>query len=441
MIIGFDGSRAFGTKRTGTENYSYQILKHLAQIDHKNKYIVYLRPNGKEPKESEESKVKGHLTQHVVRDSFDSRDWPSNFQFKVLPFPRLWTQAGLAKQTFIDKLDVLFVPSHTLPLIRRPGLKTVMTVHDLGAEYLPQTHQLKQRLYLNLMTHYQLKSATHLIAVSKATKSDIMKKIGISEDRISVIYEGFNSHLFHHPVIPAFSSVIPAKAGIHEHSSRLRTKKDTQINVLKQYDIDGKPYFLFVGTIQPRKNIERLIRAYAQYRGFRVQGLGDSQKVNKNTKPDTLDAIPSLVLAGGKGWLSEDLYKLPQALGIGQQVKFLGYVPDEHLPTLYRYAEAFLFPSLFEGFGLPVLEAFACHCPVLTSNSSSLPEVAGQGAILVDPYSVEAIAEGIEKISEKQVQRKLVRAGETQLKKFSWKQAAIETRKILEKTLSLKDTK
>ena len=155
MVIGFDGSRAFSGKRTGTENYSYQLLKALGKIDHRNEYIVYVRPQAEEGV------------------------WPNNFQFKVINFPRLWTQVGLALHTFTDKLNVLFVPSHTLPLIRRPGLKTVVTVHDLGSEYLPDMHQFKQKLYLGFMQKYQLQTASKIIAVSKATKMDLIKKKGI----------------------------------------------------------------------------------------------------------------------------------------------------------------------------------------------------------------------------------------------------------------------
>src|SRR3989304_9456219 len=141
MTIGFDGSRAFVKNRSGTENYSYQLLKTILKIDKKNKYINYTKDN--------------------------------------LKWPRFWTQAGLALKTFTDRLDILFIPAHTLPIIRRPGLKTVVTVHDLGSEYLPSMHQLKQRLYLSFMQKFQLKGATKIIAVSKATKEDLIKKIGI----------------------------------------------------------------------------------------------------------------------------------------------------------------------------------------------------------------------------------------------------------------------
>lgn len=339
MQIGFDGSRAFGKNKTGTENYSYQLLKALTKIDQKNKYIIYDK--------------------------------------KTIPLPWLWTQVGLASRTFLDPLDVLFVPAHTLPLIRKPGLKTVVTVHDLGSEYLPSSHQLKQRLYLSLMQKYQLKTASKIIAVSKATKLDLISRIGIPENKISVIYEGYNKELFHY---------------------------DTQDNSLR--------YFLFVGTVQPRKNLERVIKAFA--------------KVNKH----------KLLIAGSKGWLSDEIYALPRMLGIEDRVKFLGYVPDKNLSVLYKGAIALVFPSLFEGFGLPILEAQACGCPVITSSISSMPEVAGPpaggGAILVDPYSVETIEDAMIRVQATGVRQQVIKKGLENIKRFSWEKCAKETLEVLE---------
>lgn len=369
MIIGIDGSRAFTDKRTGTENYSYQLIKHLAKLDQTNNYKIFLRPQNSKP----------------------DGTWPDNFHFITISYPRLWTQIGLAKQTFTEKLDILFVPSHTLPLTYKPGLKTVIAVHDLGAEYLPTTHQIKQQLYLKLMTHYQLKSANHIIAVSKATKKDIIKRVGIDKDKISVIYEGFNQEL-------------------------CQTKNDIVNITLKDLDLVSGQYFLFVGTIQPRKNIKRLIEAYAL---FLKQGV-----------------TPDLVLAGGKGWLSEEIYALPKQLGIENKVKFLGYVPDEKLYALYTNAIAFLYPSLFEGFGLPILEAMTIGCPVLTSNISSMPEVAGQAAVLVDPTSIKDISEGIKRLyTDSGLRKRLQTAGLKQAKQFSWEKAARQTLEVFSKVL------
>lgn len=361
MVIGLDGSRAFVSGRTGTENYSYQLLKALAKVDKKNQYIVYLR-------------------------SINSLNqlWPDNFQFKIIKWPRLWTQAGLAMQTFQDKLDVLFVPAHTLPVIRKPSLKTVVTVHDLGSEYLPSMHQIKQRLYLGFMQRIQLKSADKIIAVSEATKKDLIKRLGIGEAKITVIYEGYDNKLFK-PV-----------------------KSDILVNSLSNYNLQPKTYYLFVGTVQPRKNLERLIIAFSrQLSAFR------------------------LVIVGQKGWMSEQIYALPKKLGIGERVKFLGYVPENDLPALYSGALALTFPSLFEGFGLPILEAQACGCPVLTSNVSSMPEVAGKEAVYVDPYSVDDIVEGMRRLQATGYRKQLIQKGFENIKRFSWEKCARETLEVL----------
>lgn len=414
MIIGFDGSRAFSSNRTGTENYSYQLLKALSLIDIKNDYLIYLRPGSK----------------------VELKDWPKNFTFKDLTYKLLWTQVGLAEATFKDKLDILFVPAHTLPLIKRPGLKTVVTVHDLGSEYLPQYHQIKQRAYLSLMQNYQLQTATKIIAVSDATKEDLRKKIRIQSDKIKVIYEGYNSKLFN-------------------------TNSDIELNRLRGFDLNPKGYFLFVGTIQPRKNLERLIRAFSEYLsassgrkkplGLPVASLGvgsvpDSKIESLNSgssrtaqhflTDSDFSALPKLVLVGKKGWLSDEIYELPKKLGIESQVKFLDYVKDEDLPSLYKGAIALVYPSLFEGFGLPILEAQACGCPVITSNLSSMPEVAGKGAILVDPYNIDDIVKGMKAIDSGQLRMDIVKKGFENVKKFSWEKCAKETLELLEDVTS-----
>lgn len=368
MLIGFDGSRAFTKDKTGTENYSYNLLKNLALVDTKNSYLIYLRP---------EVQVDGK--------------WPDNFKFKTINFPRLWTQIGLAKYSFLDQLDILFIPSHTLPLIKKPGLKTVVTVHDLGAEYLPKAHQLKQRIYLNVMTHHQLKSATHLIAVSNATKKDLIEKVHIKPEKISVIYEGYDNLAFK-----------PLK--IDEYN-----------NILNKYDIENNKYFLYVGTIQPRKNLERLIKAYSIF-------LSTVKKDNPSSP------LPKLILVGKKGWLADRIYKLPKELGIEENIKFLGYVSDSELPALYNGAISLIFPSLFEGFGLPILESMACGTPVLTSNISSMKEIADKNANLINPYSIDDIAQGILKLFKDEKYRKILNhKGIAQAKKFSWKRCAEQT--------------
>lgn len=376
MLIGFDGSRAFSVgndevlKRTGTENYAYYLLKNLAKIDKHNRYLVYLRSNS----------------------AVNLAEWPSNFEFRVLNFPRLWTQVGLALRTFLDKIDVLFVPSHTLPLLRRPGLKTVMTVHDLGAEYLPQMHQIKQRLYLGVITKWQLKTSSKLIAISQATKDDLIKRAQVSPSNIVVIYEGVNRNIY----FPE-SNVVVSK-------------------VLDQFKLKKQQYFIYIGTIQPRKNLVRVIEAFAQFLAR-----------NKDFK---------LVLVGKKGWLAQEIYAAPDKFRVAKDILFLGYQPDEISRALLTGATAMVYPSLFEGFGLPILESFACRCPVITSNLSSMPEVAGEGAILVDPYQIKQITLAMEKVQEVEFRTQILKKAQQQLEKFTWKQSAQKTLQLLEEVVN-----
>lgn len=295
-------------------------------------------------------------------------------------------QGGVAVENLLNPPDVLFIPEHTMPLLRRRNLRTVVTIHDLGAKFLPQYHQFPQKYYLNFATEYAAVHATKLIAVSKATKEDLVKKLHVKPERITVIYEGFNETLF-------------------KSVDTVNLKK-----VLQVYQLEEQNYFIFLGTIQPRKNLQKLIKAF-------------SKLTSKNSQ---------LIIVGNKGWLSNEIYNAPREFGVEKQVKFLGYVKDKDLPYLYKGAIAFVYPSLFEGFGLPILEAQAVGCPVLTSNVSSMPEVAGEAAIFIDPYSVESITTGLEKISKPGTRENLSTLGKENVKRFSWEKSAKKTLSVIE---------
>ena len=177
-----------------------------------------------------------------------------------------------------------------------------------------------------------------------------------------------------------------------------------------------------MGTIQPRKNLKRLIKAFGIFLDRNIRE-GNTKNV----------ANLKLVLAGGKGWLSDEIYDLPEKLGIGDRVIFLGRVEDIYLPVLYSGSLGFVYPSLYEGFGLPILEAMSCQTPVLSSNRSSIPEVAGSAAILVNPESIEEIVEGLNQLLDKNVRVKLIKDGLLQVKKFSWERCARETVELWKK--------
>jgi len=367
MIVGIDASRITENEKAGVGNYTYHLLKALEKIDKKNRYVLYFN---KIPTKFEISQ--------------------SNFSTKVISSPRFWTQGRLALECLIHPPDILFVPAHTIPVLRRPSLKTVVTVHDLGAEFLAEYHKWPQKIYLNWSTEYIAKHATHIIAVSNHTKRDLMRTLKAPARQISVVYEGVDSKFFY-------------------------PRPDWEIKQVKANYGVGRGYFLYVGTIQPRKNLVRLIEAFSK------SGV-------ENT---------DLVLAGSSGWLDEEIYKLPEKLSISKYVRFLGYVTDEDLPALYSGAVGLVFPSLYEGFGLPILEAFACGCPVLTSKIGAMAEVAGDAALLVDPYNKDEIAAGLKKlVSDRNFREDLIKKGSERVKEFSWEKVAKETIKVFEKVYS-----
>ncbi len=284
--------------------------------------------------------------------------------------------------------DVLFVPAHVLPFRSRWRLPpSVVTIHDLGYHLLPRTHTLTQRLYLELSTRWSASAATRLIAVSQATADDLIRSYATPPGKIDVVHEA--------------APAVAAAAILDGNEARLRLGLT-------------RPYVLFVGTIQPRKNVVRMAQAFAAL-----------------VAKEAIDA--DLVLAGAPGWKSEPLSRTLTGLGLGDRIRRLGYVADADLPALYAGARLFCFVSLYEGFGLPVLEAQSYGVPVMTANNSSLPEIAGDAAILVDPTDVDAMADAMLRLSQDEALRqRLIAAGYENVKRFSWEKAAAETLAVLE---------
>lgn len=368
MIIGIDGSRAVKNNRTGTENYSYSLLKEIAKLDHKNQYYVY-------------------FDKEVMEDFLNQ----NNFKKIIIKASRVWTQYRLARELFKNTPEILFIPAHTLPIIRPRGMKTVVTIHDLGAQYLKDYHIFPERLYLNRSTEYALKYADHIIAVSKSTKEEINKWFPRPSNSTTVIYEAYDNNIFDY--------------------EKLKKQKEKSQQILLKYNIK-RPYIFFLGTIQPRKNLSNLIKAFSEIKNNEI----------------------SLVLAGKKGWLYEDILEMPVKLGLKDRVKFIDYVSNEDLPFLYLNALIFTFPSLCEGFGIPLLEAMACGVPVLSSGISSMPEVVGEAGVLVDPYSVVEISKAMQKlIDDENYREDLIKKGLKRVKMFSWEKAARETIEVFER--------
>jgi len=260
----------------------------------------------------------------------------------------------------------------------------VVTVHDLGFRYFPQAHRPLDRWYLEWSTRYHARTAGHLLADSEATQHDLIEVYGVPPGRITVIYPGRDESL--QPVTdPAAIEVIKTRYGI---------KGD---------------YILHLGTLHPRKNLLRLVEAFAL--------------LQKDLGPRTSDW--RLVLAGRKGWLYEPLFRRVAALGLEDGVVFTGYIPQADLAPLLSGAHCFAFPSLYEGFGFPVLEAMTCGTPVICSDTSSLPEVVGDAALLVDPEDTQAWAEALRRLlTDAELRQSVIQRGYRQMQRFSWPRAA-----------------
>lgn len=356
MLIGIDASRAVTDYPTGTETYSRRLIRALVELG---------------------------SAQHHFRLYFRTPPPPGLFAdagVRVIPFPRLWTHIRLSLEMMLHPPDLLFVPAHVLPPVR-PRL-TLVTIHDLGYLYFPAAHPRGQLLYLKLSTLWNARIATHVLADSEATRADLISHYKVPPQKITVAYPGFDDL-----TAPACATG----------------------DVKARYGID-KAYFLHLGTLHPRKNLPRLIAAFA-----------------------SLPSDALLVLAGKEGWRCKELFAQIKHQGLEKRVLFTGYVHREEKIALLRDALALVFPSLYEGFGLPVLEAQACGCPVITSTTSSLPEVAGDAAILVNPSDTEAIASAMLRLMvEPTLRQNLIERGLENVKRFSWTNCACTVLKVIE---------
>ncbi len=369
MVIAIDGNEANVSNKVGIGQYAFELLKQFSGNQVSDiKYRVYLKDAPKEhmPEESE------------------------NWKYEIVGPRKFWTQIGLPLKLYTErqKPDVFFSPTHYAP--RFSPVPTVISIMDMSFEYFPELFAKNDLYQLRNWTRYSAKNAAKILTISQASKNDIIKFYGVPDDKIVV-----------------------TPLGVRE-VERSKHKVLSMEDLKEKYKIN-KPYILFVGTLQPRKNIERLIEAFSKLRTVNSE-LSNHQ----------------LVIVGKKGWLYEPILEAPEKHGVKDEVKFLDFVTDEDIPAFYQNAECFVLPSLYEGFGLPVLEAMRYGCPVVTSNISSLPEAGGDAAIYCDPESVEDIAKQIEKVlTDSELRKKMVAAGRDQIKKFSWEKSAKETLEVL----------
>lgn len=362
--IGVDASRGFISEKTGTETYSSELIQALLKLPEAAKFNWRL------------------YVKQPIKENFSD-----NVEVVVIPWKRFWTQAGLALELNRRPVDTLFIPAHTLPALRPKGIKTVVTIHGLEYEFLPEYYQFPQKLLLNRSTEYAVREADRLIAVSNWTKKQLVERLKADPKKISVIHEGVGQRFLH-----------LKEYGLNKTLAR---------QVRHKYSLPDK-YLLFVGTIQPRKNLVRLIEAFSN-----ISHLGSNIY---------------LVIAGKIGWLAEEIYQAPKKFGVADRVKFLGRVADPDLPAVYSLATVFVWPSLMEGFGLPLIEAMTCGVPIITSSRGALPEVAGEAALIVDPENVSQLAEAIKLMLESpELRQALVEKGYRQSAKFNWIATAKKT--------------
>ena len=364
MLIGIDASRAVTDKRTGTEAYALHLIRSLITVTEGQDYQLRLYFNYPPPD-----------------DLFP--DLPHVEQCNI-PFARLWTHVRLAYELRQRAPDVFFTPAHVIPFTFRG--RSVATVHDLGYHYFPEAHTRRQLVYLKLSTRSNGRISRKIIADSKATEADLVAIYKLDPSKIAVVYPGIDPQL----------------------------KQVTDENELKavrqKYDISA-PYLLFISTLQPRKNLVRLVQAYVR------SGLSHM-----------------LVLAGSQGWRSgpilDEINKLEPS--IRQRVQLTGFIEDEDKAALISGATALLYPSLYEGFGFPILEGQKCGVPVMAANTSSLPEIAGDAALLVDPEDSSALVEGMRRIVVgRDLRLELQKKGYVNVQRFTWENAAVKVLQTL----------
>jgi len=395
LRIGIDYTAAV-RQGAGIGRYTRELVRALAELDRGHDYVLFAAVRGAAVSDSPTCWGGGAANPNKLRTPARySRQLSkaSSFQMRSVPLSDralaiLWHRLRLPLwvELATGALDIFHSPDFVLPPVRRA--KTMLTVHDLSFIRYPQCADANLRAYLNKVVPRSVHRADLVLADSQSTKDDLAELLDVDADKIEVVYPGVEERF--HPI---------------EDQSHLK-------EVRERYNLPPR-FVLGLGTLQPRKNFTRLIEAFADLR-FAISDL-------------------HLVIAGGKGWLYEEIFATVERLGLEEKVVFPGFVADEHLPALYNLAGLFVFPSLYEGFGLPPLEALACGTPIVTSNASSLPEVVGEAGLMVKATDTDALAEAMQRVLEDNALREeMIARGMEQARKFTWQKTAAKLLSLYE---------
>lgn len=367
--IWIDGYEANVAQRVGSGQVAFELLRNIYELDRENNYTILLQ--GKPFKDLPEPR--------------------ENWNYKILRPAKFWTRLiiPIYYRFAKNKPDVILSPTHYVPAFIKA--KKVAIIFDLSFLRFPEMFKKDDLYKLTNWTKYSAKESAHIITISESSKKDIMEFYALPEEKITVAYPGYDEKLFE-PV---------------RDEGQIKKVRD-------QYEISGN-YIIYIGTIQPRKNLVRLIRAM------------------KSVEDCKLVIVGKIKGKGRQAWMNEEILTEPKKLGIENKIIFTDFVPTKELPALISGARAFILPSLWEGFGIPVVEAMACGTPVIVSNVSSLPEVAGVAGIQISPESETQIEQAIRLlVSDKKIHDRLSKKALLQAKKFSWREMASKVIVVLE---------
>ena len=384
MIIGIDIRFLARGTRSGIEEYTINLLSRLLSLDENIKFKLF------------------YNAFNQIKLDYDWLKLP-NVELKKFRFPNRFIfdpAAKFLKLPKIDKLlggcDVFFAPHFLLSPVSK-NCRKIVTFHDLSFEYWPEFFSWRKRFWhWSLAPRVRMFEADKIIAVSESTKNDLIDLYGAAPEAVKVIY-----------------------SGVGEEFKQL-LRRDCSA-VAKKYNLTDN-FILYFGTLEPRKNLVGLIEAYEIFRA-------------KLLMSDVNSLAPALVLAGNRGWLYDEIFSAAKKSRYADDIKFIGFIEPKDKPQLFNLASLFVYPSFFEGFGFPPLEAMACGVPTITSHTSSFPEVVGDSALMIDPYNFDEIAWAIKEVwSDENLKNSLTADGLARVKDFSWDKCARETLSLI-KTL------